>query len=150
MLAPVARVVLMAGLLCPALATAQIYKWTDAEGRVHYSERSPDLRQATVLEIPVQRGDASPQPTECHTIRCQYERLRDDRLLREAASQREAESRARVADVGRMRARDASPVAPHSPVYVVPVLRRGVGANPAAGPPSPPRQTEPAVRLRMP
>jgi len=145
------RFVLTAGLLLAPPAWAQVYKWVDAEGRVHYGERPPPAREVDKLAIPLQGNDPAPKPGECHTIQCQYERLRQDRLIREAAWQREMESRARVAESQR----NAQPRAgsqtlpPYEPVYA-PIYRRPVIIAPNPRPQQPAQPAEPSVRLRMP
>ncbi|WP_390889750.1 DUF4124 domain-containing protein, partial [Leclercia adecarboxylata] len=35
------RALLLTAVLVPMLASAQIYRWTDAEGRVHFGQRPP-------------------------------------------------------------------------------------------------------------
>ena len=43
-------------LALSATATAEIYKWTDANGNTHYSDKPP-TRAAQVLDIKSQRTD---------------------------------------------------------------------------------------------
>lgn len=43
------RIALFVLILIAPLAQAEIYKWTDAEGQVHYSDRPAVLNQATIL-----------------------------------------------------------------------------------------------------
>lgn len=145
------RLVLAASVLLATPAWAQVYKWVDAEGRVHYGERPPAAREADKLAIPLQGNDPAPKPGECYTIQCQYERLRQDRLIREAAWQREMESRARVAESQRnAQQRSAGPtLPPYEPVYA-PIYRRPVIVAPNPRPQQPPQPAEPSVRLRMP
>lgn len=54
-----ATVVLLMAL--PALATAQVYRWTDAKGKVHYSDQPPPAgaKQATEKNI---KGSAAERP----------------------------------------------------------------------------------------
>lgn len=85
-----------------APASAQVYKWVDERGVTHYSERPPASAKATPtrkLDITLRGNDLPAAEQECSTIRCQYERLRRDRLLREADQRDEEESRARVAAI---------------------------------------------------
>jgi hypothetical protein len=145
------RLVLTAALLLAGPAWAQVYKWVDAEGRVHYGERPPPAREADKLTIPLRGNDPVPRAGECYTIQCQYERMREDRLIREAAWQREMESRARVAESQRnTQTRPASPaLPPYDPVYA-PIVRWPVIVAPNPRPQPPPQPAEPTVRLRMP
>lgn len=62
-------------------AHAEIYKWTDAEGRVHFGDRPVDKKQGTAVEV----RDYKPGTDE--SVREVYQR--NDRL-REAASRQQA------------------------------------------------------------
>jgi hypothetical protein len=44
------RLLLLCALLLPALASAQIYRWTDAQGRVHFGEQ-PGGSNAQPVEV---------------------------------------------------------------------------------------------------
>lgn len=92
---------MIAGLaLVAGPVSAQVYKWVDERGVTHYSERPPaatKAKPARKLDITLRGNDPPPSEQECSTIRCQYERLRRDRLLREADQREEEETRARVA-----------------------------------------------------
>ncbi|AEA83023.1 conserved hypothetical protein [Stutzerimonas stutzeri DSM 4166] len=53
------RALLLTLILMPALASAQIYRWTDAEGRVHFGQRPPaGAEQIEVRPQVVERDDA--------------------------------------------------------------------------------------------
>jgi uncharacterized protein DUF4124 len=70
-------------LLVPMLATAQVYRWVDEKGRVHYSNWTPPAGvKATTVDIDAKPGPESPESTECYTVRCQGERL-EQRLARQ-------------------------------------------------------------------
>jgi hypothetical protein len=65
-----------------ACAGAQVYRWVDAKGTVHYSsEKPPADVKATELNIDAKAGPASPDTLDCYTVRCQGERL-EQRLAR--------------------------------------------------------------------
>jgi hypothetical protein len=69
-------------LLCGA-AGAQIYRWIDQNGVVHYSNMKPPRFQAATIVDPSSREAApGPESTECYTIRCQGERM-EERLRRQ-------------------------------------------------------------------
>lgn len=73
---------LLAFLLCATSASAQIYRWVDEKGTVHYSNSSPPNGvQATVFDREAKAGPPSPDSAECYTVRCQGERL-EQRLAR--------------------------------------------------------------------
>jgi glutaredoxin len=48
------RLLLLACLLIVPAAGADIYRWTDADGRIHYSDKPPADRKAKQVKIPVQ------------------------------------------------------------------------------------------------
>lgn len=68
-------------------AAGQVYKWVDSKGMVHYSDDPPKGVNAVPVNVEPQ-GATTDDPKECHTIKCQGERL-------EAAKAREAEAEAR-------------------------------------------------------
>ena len=47
------RVLLFALLIVPLLATSEVYKWTDAQGRIHYSDSPPPEAKAKQVKIKV-------------------------------------------------------------------------------------------------
>ncbi len=147
------RIALIAALAFCAPASAQVYKWVDAEGRTHYGERPPQALDATKLEIPLEGNDPRDKPPGCYTIQCQYERMRQDRLIREAEWRKEMETRARVAETQRAAQQRATPSSqiPYEPAYA-PIYRRGVivPGHQRPVPTQPPPAAEPGVRLRMP
>lgn len=93
----------LASLLFAASVDAQqIYKWKDERGITHYSESVPPNTTAQIMDF-TSTIDATPgtpaaqQPADravsgCQTYRCQFERMRDDRLKNEAAERAERES----------------------------------------------------------
>lgn len=92
-----------ATLACAAAATvtvghAQVYKWKDANGVTHYGEKPPRGRSSSTMDID-RRGAPDPgdaRPADgCATIRCQYDRLRSDRAVDEAAQRAERDAAAR-------------------------------------------------------
>ena len=65
--------------------SAQIYRWTDAQGRTNFSNSPPPSgTQATVVDANAKEGPPSPDTAECYTIRCQGERM-EERERRRAA-----------------------------------------------------------------
>lgn len=64
------------------LVEAQVYRWVDAKGTVHYSGSLPPAGvKHSVVDIEAKAGPPSADTTECHTVRCQGERM-EERLLR--------------------------------------------------------------------
>ena len=69
---------------------AQVYRWVDEKGTVHYSGSVPPVGvKHTVIDVEAKAGPPSADTTECYTVRCQGERM-EERLLR----RQEAEARA--------------------------------------------------------
>ena len=65
------RLLLLVCLLLAPASGADIYRWTDAEGRIHYSDKPPADRKAKQVRVPVQSisGPATParQPVQIFT-----------------------------------------------------------------------------------
>ena len=69
-------------VLAASSASAQVYRWVDASGRVHYSNDTPPPgAKATKLDIDAKPGPAAPDTHDCYTVRCQGERM-EERLAR--------------------------------------------------------------------
>jgi len=85
-------------LLVPLLASAQVYRWTDKAGTVHYSNEAPPQGvKASKLDIDAKPGAPSPDTQECYTVRCQGERMEARIAARDAAEARAAAERAAAA-----------------------------------------------------
>src|SRR5262245_7823501 len=87
-------------LLVSAPAAAQIYRWVDQNGLVHYSNVKPPKNvTATVIDGDVKESPA-PAPAdnaECYTMRCQGERMEERQRRRDEAEARAAAERAALA-----------------------------------------------------
>jgi hypothetical protein len=84
--------------LVSASAAAQVYRWVDARGTVHYSsEQPPAGANAKVLNIDAKAGPASPDTLDCYTVRCQGERLEERLARREELLARDVELRTAAA-----------------------------------------------------
>lgn len=82
-------------LFCAGAAHAQVYRWVDAKGTVHYSDAPPPSGvKSTRIEIDTRPGPASADSIECYTVRCQGERMEERLRRREAADARFAAERA--------------------------------------------------------
>src|SRR5262245_47137665 len=81
-----------------ASAAAQVYRWVDAKGTVHYSNEKPPAEvNARVLNINAKAGDPSPDTLDCYTVRCQGERLEQRLARREELEAKDAAQRAAAA-----------------------------------------------------
>ena len=93
-------------LALSAPASAQIYRWTDAEGRTNFSNTPPPQGvKATVVDPNAKEGPPAAESTECHTIRCQGERL-EERERRRVAEQEKAVAERIAAEAKRPRGMD--------------------------------------------
>lgn len=86
-------------LVCLAQAAqAQIYRWTDAQGRTHFSNQSPPPGvNAAVVDPNAKEVPQAPLPQagpECYTLACERERFEERERRRAQAEKREAEERA--------------------------------------------------------
>lgn len=82
-------------LVLPCAAGAQVYRWKDSAGTVHYSSEPPPKGvKATKLDIDAKPGAPSPDTQECYTVRCQGERMEARLAQREAAEARASAERA--------------------------------------------------------
>jgi hypothetical protein len=70
-------------------AAAQVHKWVDDKGRVHYGDQPPNGRTSETLAIPTRGAEFPPTDGTCQSVRCQYERMRADRLREEEDRRRE-------------------------------------------------------------
>jgi hypothetical protein len=84
-------------LLSSSFVEAQVYRWVDQKGTVHYSnEKPPAGVKATVVNIDARTGPASPDTQDCYTVRCQGERMEERLARREESDARAAAARAAV------------------------------------------------------
>ena len=85
-------------VLLASAAHADVYRWVDAKGTVHYSDEAPrDGTKATVVDIDAKAGAPAPDTADCYTVRCQGERLEQRLARREALEARDAAARAAAA-----------------------------------------------------
>jgi len=79
-------------------ASAQIYRWTDANGRVNFSNTAPPQGvKATVVDPDAKQGPPAAESTECYTIRCQGERMEERQRKRQSELERMNAERAAAA-----------------------------------------------------
>ena len=82
-------------LWLPVVASAEVYRWVDETGTVHYSNEAPPKGvKATKLPIDARPGAPSADTRECYTVRCQGERMEERLARRDAADAAGAAGRA--------------------------------------------------------
>ena len=85
-------------LLAATPALAQVFRWVDEKGTVHYSNSKPPPGvKATVVDPDAKAGPPSPESQECYTVRCQGERMEQRLARREELETRLAQERAAAA-----------------------------------------------------
>jgi len=94
------RHLILVALLLPGLAVAEIYRWTDAQGRVHFSEK-PGAGNAEQIEVKpqvVERDDATREREQ--RAQQYFDARREERASADArAAQARAERSRECADL---------------------------------------------------
>ena len=70
-------------------AVAQVHKWVDDKGQVHYGDQAPNGRASQTLAIPTRSAEFPATDGTCQSVRCQYERMRADRLREDEDKRKE-------------------------------------------------------------
>lgn len=93
-----ARFALLVLLFVTTPVVAQVYRWIDEKGTVHYSNAKPPAGvKVTVVDPDAKAGPPSPESHECYTVRCQGERMEQRLARREELETRLAQERASAA-----------------------------------------------------
>jgi len=93
--APIVALVLLTTAVAADPAMAQVYRWVDGSGTVHYSQSAPPPGvKAKLLDIQVKEGTPSPDSKDCYTVRCQGERMEERIARREELDAKLAADRA--------------------------------------------------------
>lgn len=80
------------------IASAQIYRWTDAQGRTTFSNTPPPQGvNAAVVDANAKAGPPAPETGDCYTIRCQGERMEERERKRQSEDTRMRAERAALA-----------------------------------------------------
>lgn len=112
-------VLLMACLFSAAFAAAEVYRWTDANGQVHYGERPPP-EGARALELPA-RGQPVSADDDMTARRARQQRLLEsyeyERSQRQAEAARAAEEQADDAERCRALERRWRELSHGGPIY---------------------------------
>ncbi|HXJ52294.1 MAG TPA: DUF4124 domain-containing protein [Burkholderiales bacterium] len=76
-------------------AAADVYRWVDEKGTVHYSNEAPPKGvKSSKVDIDAEPRAPVTEGAECYTVRCQGERLEERLARREQIEAREAAERA--------------------------------------------------------
>lgn len=96
------RALLLTAVLVPTLASAQIYRWTDAQGHVHFGQRPPAGAERVDVRPQVVERDDETREREARSERFFDARRQEQQAAREEA--REARA-AREQECGSLRSR---------------------------------------------
>ena len=154
--------------LLPAMSAAELYRWTDTDGRVHFSDRAPVGEPLDRVErLPAPQFADPGIPSGHYSVTEQWQRLQQERLARQrqqwerarearelalrerevAASERAADNVSATRSVGSVGwGVPVRPRHPHRPVRPTPHSGIWKPDHPAYRPPSrhrphPPRRT---------
>ena len=81
------RALLLIVMLLPTLAFAQIYRWTDADGRVHFGQRPPAGAEQVEVRPQVVERDEQTRAREARSERFFDARRQEQQAAREQANQ---------------------------------------------------------------
>lgn len=91
--------VLITAAIFPVTALAQIYTWTDASGRVHFSDKAPANQKSATVDLPESAANSTPEPNIDESERLERqkrlvqvleeERMEKERLKAEAKAEAE-------------------------------------------------------------
>lgn len=62
------RLAVLCGLFCGQVFAVELYKWTDKDGKVHYSDRQPPELKAEKLDIKIQSFTGPPVVTDWQQV----------------------------------------------------------------------------------
>lgn len=83
--------------LVPALASADIYRWSDADGKVHFSETPPAGAQRVEVKPQVMERDAATREREKRARQFYQARSEEQAAARNRAAEQQAQADARCA-----------------------------------------------------
>ena len=98
---PLVQLALVAAVVASATSvSAQVYRWVDEKGTVHYSNATPPPGvKARIVDPDGKPGTPSPESMDCYTLRCQGERMEQRLARREELETRLAAERAAAAPI---------------------------------------------------
>lgn len=88
------RSIVLAALLAASAAHAQVYRWVDEQGKVHYGERPPSGAKANPVQDKLAAPPGAPAPKAAPDASQQerdFQRRRMEREQQEASEQKAAE-----------------------------------------------------------
>ena len=85
------KLIILVSLLFPVLAYSAIYKWTDSEGNIHYSEKAP--KGSDTKELNIQAGPSEKEVSEAkermQRTNEQLKSYKQERVQKESAAKNE-------------------------------------------------------------
>lgn len=96
----------MCGLVLASQAQADLYKWTDAQGKVHYTDQPPTVNAQTVKRSAAGQAETTTQAKQSLDAKDQaYQKRREEEDKARAKAEKEAEEkRIRAENCARARA----------------------------------------------
>lgn len=80
-------------LLFALPVSAELYKWTDAEGKIHFGDRPPENQATESLEIDVQNNDFELQSEESAAY---FNKVRQNEAISQQKQARDAQNQAQA------------------------------------------------------
>jgi hypothetical protein len=85
---------LLAALLLAAPASAQVYKWVDKDGKVHYSDKAPKNANAKDMGIASKPTDAAAVDADLEALKARGQAVDEDMAARQKVAQDDAAAKA--------------------------------------------------------
>ncbi|WP_044873663.1 DUF4124 domain-containing protein [Pseudomonas sp. LFM046] len=92
------RLLIWCLLLVPALAGAEIYRWTDAQGQVHFSETPRQGAEQVIVKPQVIERDQATRDREARTAKVFDARREEHKVAASEAAQARAEQQKRCSE----------------------------------------------------
>jgi hypothetical protein len=87
------QILALVSLLWVSSAQAEVYRWVDEKGQVHFSDQVPEQGQAEALDLPESEKQA---PTQSDAAFAEEQRLRQQRVTQVLEEERLAKEKAKA------------------------------------------------------
>jgi hypothetical protein len=86
------RLLFLGALAFVGVAHAELYKWTDAQGKVHYSDQPPTVNTATIKDAPAGSSETATQAAQSLNAKdLAYQKRREEAEKARAKAEKDAE-----------------------------------------------------------